>query len=186
MMSDRHAVGIASFMAHAFEKRITLSAGDFLGRPGFLGGDRGDVDPGGGLLVVHRRRPELDRHAATSVGGKGEVASSAVLEGQADCLYELGHYDRALRIYQNQLYRRAATGSPVWWRAYLRSLHCHVELHAAPIGEVKIRQAKHALAEVLKSITARRQSQPELGGAALREQFQQLEKRVTELLAGMG
>lgn len=129
---------------------------------------------------------ELDRQAATSQGGQGEVTSSAVFEGQAGCLYELGHYERALRIYQNQLYRRAETGSPVWWRAYLRTLQCHVELHAAPAGEAEIRRAGHAWAEVLKSITARRQSQPELGGAALREQFGQLEKRVTELLAGMG
>jgi len=136
-------------------------------------------------LELFEECAELDRQAATDQGGEGEVASSAVLEGQADCLYELGHYDRALGIYQNQLYRRAETGSPVWWRAYLRSLQCHVELHAAAASEAEIRQAKHAWGEVVKSITARRQSQPELGGPALREEFEQLENRVRELLAGM-
>ncbi|MFQ6049291.1 MAG: tetratricopeptide repeat protein, partial [Phycisphaerae bacterium] len=128
-----------------------------------------------------RRDAELNRQR----GRQPEPTNSAVLAGQAECLYQLGRYRQALEVFQRQLYERAEPYSAIWWRAYLRSLQCHAALHASPRTAEQRQQARQVLGRILQSITARRQIDPQMGGAELASQFDQLERKVAAQLSAL-
>jgi tetratricopeptide (TPR) repeat protein len=136
-------------------------------------------------LELFNQCAELDKELSSPTSGPAAVATSAVLEGQAECLYQLGQYREAMSLYQGQLYRRAEWGSPLWWRAYLRSLQCHARLNAPPSSPAQRQSARQDLQQILQSIAANRQTHPDLGGPELLAQFNELEAQVKQLLTEM-
>jgi len=134
-------------------------------------------------LTAFNEAADLDRQVAARTAPDDEPANSDVLVGQAECLYQLGRYQESLQIYQGQIHRRAMPNTPLWWRAYLRSLQCHARVSAARAGASVDEDTRQSLQQILNSIAVQRRIDPKLGGPALRSEFNQLETEVKELLA---
>jgi len=134
-------------------------------------------------LTAFNEAAELDRQVTGRTAPDGELANSDVLAGQAECFYQLGRYRQALQIYQGQIHRRAMPNTPLWWKAYLRSLQCHAKLSAARTAESADEDTRQSLQQILNSIAVQRRIDPKLGGPDLRSEFNQLETEVKELLA---
>ena len=135
-------------------------------------------------LTAFNEAAELDRQVTARSAPDNEPANSDVLAGQAECLYQLGRYQQALQIYQGQIHRRAVPNTPLWWKAYLRSLQCHTRLNAARLDTDGAGEARKSLEQILNSIAVQRRIDPKLGGPALRSEFNQLEADVKEMLPG--
>ncbi|HUW83791.1 MAG TPA: tetratricopeptide repeat protein [Phycisphaerae bacterium] len=134
-------------------------------------------------LTAFNDAAELDRQVTARIESDGNLANSDVLAGQAECLYQLGRYRQALQIYQGQIHRRAMPNTPLWWKAYLRSLQCHAKLSAARAAASADEDTRQSLQQILNSIAVQRRIDPKLGGPDLRSEFNQLETEVKEVLA---
>jgi hypothetical protein len=102
--------------------------------------------------------------------GGGQAADAGVLEGRAACLFHLGKWNDARQAYMD-IWRRAAPRSEIWWQSILRSLQCSVQLKDEDPNKI------------LKVIRQHKDLYPDMGGAALARQFDELSfevlKRIT-------
>ena len=79
---------------------------------------------------------------------------------RAECMYRERAYREALPIF-NQVWRAEEEARPLWWRALLRNLQCHTEVGTDP-------------QEILQSIRQYEHRYRDLGGPALRREFEAL------------
>ena len=84
----------------------------------------------------------------------------------AEALYRLGRYADAQPVFY-ELWSLQPEGTDDWWQALLRSLQCHTEMRSSP-------------ADIVAEIRRLRHARPDLGGQALKAQFEKLEQINTQ------
>lgn len=94
--------------------------------------------------------------------GDGQGPDLRAVRGLGETLYRLKRYEEALPLF-NRVVGEAPERSPEWWEALLRDLQCRTKLHHDPEG-------------ILTVIAQQQFLNPNLGGEAMKEEFQKLRR----------
>jgi tetratricopeptide (TPR) repeat protein len=93
---------------------------------------------------------------------EGQAPDLRAVRGLGEALYRLGRFEEALPLF-NRVVMESPERSPEWWEALLRDLQCRTELKQDPQG-------------ILTVIAQQQFLNPNLGGEAMKQEFQKLRR----------